>query len=99
MTPFNIAVNLPVALKDTLAHLPEFGKLVSDKLIELLRDEVCLDEVEGLNTWWRENQGVVTRIVVIPLSPEAMDVFEGWGEGWDDSVVGFICSEIVKDRA
>ena len=97
MRTFNIAVNLPVALKDALTPLPEFGKLVSDKLIDLQMDEVSWDEVEGFNEWCEVNQGAVKKIVGIPLSPEAMDVVAGWDEDCDDSVIGFICSEIVKD--
>ena len=97
MRTFLVAVNLPVGLWDECLELPDFGREVSQALVEQRPDENIWEDWAGFLEWNDLNAGGKKRIMTISLDWAVAPILAGWDEDCDDSVLGFICSEIVKD--
>ena len=97
MRTFLVAVNLPIDLWDDCLDLPELGKKVSEELEVHRPDENTWEDWEGFHDWNDLNAGGKKKIMTISLDWSVAPILAGWDEDCDDSVLGFICSEIVKD--
>lgn len=97
MRTFLVAVNLPVGLWDACSDLPELGKKVSEALEETQPDLNSWEDWAGFEDWIDLNAGGKKRILTISLDWAVAPILAGWDEDRDDSVIGFLCSEIVKD--
>lgn len=97
MRTFLVAVNLPVGLWNECLDLPELGKDVSDMLEATQPDLNSWEDWTGFKEWNVLNAGCEKRIMTISLDWSVAPILAGWDEDCDDSVIGFICSEIVKN--
>ena len=97
MRTFLVAVNLPIYLWNACLDIPDFGKKVSVEL-ELQRPDInSWGDWAGFLEWNDMNAGGKKKIMTISLDWAVAPILAGWDEDCDDSVIGFICSEIMKD--
>lgn len=99
MRTFNVTVNLQETVWGICSKISNLDTKVSDKIEELKVGAVDFTERSGFAEWVNlPPEGESFEEKTLSLSQAAMFALAGWDEDYDDSVIGFICSEIMKDR-
>jgi hypothetical protein len=97
MRTFLVAVNLPESLWDFCMIATDINLKVSGKIIDLQIDEADFNERTGFDEYVSQVIDEREKVFTFSLCQDAILALAGWDEECDDSVIGFICSEIAKD--